>query len=74
MSDTSIRISQEAKQRLDLYKREGDSYEDVIRRLTERDKWTGFGTLSETETETKSGLDKMRAEMRSGMADDIEDH
>jgi len=72
MSDTSIRISIEAKQRLDLYKREGDSYEDVIRRLTERDKWAGFGTLSETETETKSGLDNMRAELQAGMEDDIE--
>jgi predicted CopG family antitoxin len=73
MSDTSIRVSEEAKHRLDLYKREGDSYEDVIMRLTDRDQWAGFGALSDSETDTKAGLDKIRAEMQSGMVDDIED-
>lgn len=73
MSDTSIRVSEEAKHRLDLYKREGDSYEDVIMRLTDRDQWAGFGALSDSGTDTKAGLDKIRAEMRSGMVDDIED-
>ncbi len=69
MGDTSIRVSEEAKDRLDLYKREGESYEDVILRLTERDKWAGFGILSETERETRPGMNRMREQMRSRMAE-----
>jgi predicted CopG family antitoxin len=72
MGDTSIRVSEEAKDRLDLHKREGESYEDVILRLTERDKWAGFGILSDTGTATRDGLDRMRAELRQGTTDDIE--
>jgi predicted CopG family antitoxin len=73
MSDTTIRVSEEAKDRLDLYKREGESYEDVILRLTERDQWAGFGALSDTDRETRHGMDRMRETMRTGMADDIEE-
>lgn len=72
MADTSIRVSDEAKRRLDLFKREGDSYEDVIMRLTERDQWAGFGVLADTATETREGMDKMRNNLRSGMGEDIE--
>lgn len=72
MSDTSIRVSEEAKRRLDLYKREGESYEDVILRLTERDRWAGFGILTDTETDTRAGMAKMRDELRAGMAEDVE--
>ena len=72
MGDTSIRVSEEAKHRLDLYKREGESYEDVIMRLTARDKWAGFGVLSETETETRAGMKKVRRQLRGGMVEDIE--
>ena len=71
MGDTSIRVSTEAKERLDLLKREGESYEDVIMRLTESDKWVGFGALSETETDTRSGMERMREEMRDKMAEDV---
>jgi len=71
MGDTSIRVSEEAKHRLDLFKREGESYEDVILRLTDRDKWAGFGVLAETDGETRTGMAKMRKQMRTGMADDI---
>lgn len=72
MGDTSIRLSEEAKRRLDLYKKEGDSYEDVIMRLTERDQWAGFGVLSDTDTDTREGMDKIRDDLRNGMAEDIE--
>ena len=73
MSSTSIRLSKEAKARLDRFKREGESYEDVIMRLTERDKWAGFGVLSETDTDTRAGMNRMRKEMREGTTEDIED-
>lgn len=69
MSDTSIRVSTEAKRRLDLYKREGDSYEDVIMRLTERDKWAGFGAISDPDTQ--AGMEKIRREMGDTMTEDI---
>jgi predicted CopG family antitoxin len=72
MGDTSIRVSDEAKRRLDLYKRDDESYEDVILRLTERDKWAGFGVLSDTGTDTREGMEKMREEMREGTTADIE--
>ena len=72
MGSTSIRVSEEAKARLDRYKREGESYEDVIMRLTEGDRWAGFGALSETEGETRDGMVRMREEMRDGVSEDIE--
>lgn len=72
MGDTSIRVSEETKARLDLVKRAEESYEDVIRRLTERDKWAGFGVLSQTEA-TRTGLDRVREELRAGMTEDLED-
>lgn len=50
ISDTSIRVSEAAKERLQLHKREGESYDDVIMRLTERDPWAGFGALADTPT------------------------
>jgi len=73
MGDTSIRVADETKERLDLYKREGESYDDVIIRLTERDKWASFGLLSETDTETRDGLNRIRKEMRTNVTADMSD-
>lgn len=73
MGDTTIRLSDDAKERLRLAKREGESYDDVIMRLTARDKWAGFGALADGNRETRSGLAKMREELREGMNDDIEE-
>lgn len=62
MSSTTIRLSEETKHRLDALKREGESYEEVIRRLTERDRWETFGMVSETDPDTaRDGLDEIRA-------------
>jgi len=71
MSGTTIRLSEEAKARLTLLKREGESYEDVIMRLTETDKWAGFGALEGTGTRTSEGIERIRDEMESGLAEDI---
>jgi predicted CopG family antitoxin len=73
MGDTSIRLSEDAKARLDLYKRAGESYEDVILRLTERDPWAGFGALADTDGETRDGMAQIREEMRTGIAEDLDD-
>lgn len=73
MSDTSIRLSFEAKERLERHKRPGESYEDVILRLTGKDKWAGFGALSEAEGDLQEGMERVREEMRRGMDEDIEE-
>lgn len=72
MGTTSIRVSEDLKRRLNLYKREGESYEDVIRRLTERDKWAGFGALADVEPDSKSAMAEVRDVMREGMTDDVD--
>lgn len=71
MGDTSIRVSDEAKARLDRYKREGESYDDVIVRLTSTDRWAGFGVLAESEQSTREGMARMRDRMRAGTSADI---
>jgi len=47
MADKTIRVSEETWRDLRAQKAEGESFDDVIARLT-RDKWDGFGALSET--------------------------
>lgn len=72
MADTSIRVSHETKQRLELHKRDDESYDDVIRRLAESDKWAGFGVLGE-DSGVRSGMKQLREEMRSTTADRVEE-
>jgi len=68
---TTIRLSDEAKERLDLHKREGESYDDVIRRLTTRDKWNGFGIVDDDPEGVRQGLERIRDEANDAMIDDI---
>ena len=69
MADTTIRLSEEAKARLDRVERKGESYEDAIVRLTERDQWAGFGALSDTETDTREGIYRVYVWLREGDED-----
>ena len=69
MADTSIRLSEEAKARLDRFRRQGESYEDAVVRLTERDRWAGFGALADTETDTREGIYRLRVWLREGGED-----
>lgn len=73
MGDTSIRISDGAKRRLDLLKRDGESYDDVIRRLATRDKWAGFGVLEDDQEAFREAVRGVREETRRNMTDDIEE-
>ncbi|WP_121822998.1 antitoxin VapB family protein [Halostella salina] len=73
MADTTIRVSNETKERLAMLKREGESFEDVIVRLTADEKWTGFGALSDADGDPREGMERMRREMRDGVANDLED-
>lgn len=70
---TSIRLSEEAKSRLDLFKREDESYNDVIIRLTSTDKWAGFGIASSDPAVSREGLDEIRETMRGRMDRHIEE-
>lgn len=72
MGDTSIRLSSEAKQRLDVHKREGESYEDVILRLTESDKWAAFGIADSGAA--VEGMERIRDDSRSRGTDRIEEY
>lgn len=72
MGDTSIRLSNEAKQRLDVHKREGESYEDVILRLTEGDKWAAFGIADSSDA--VGGMERIREEARRRGTDRIDEY
>jgi len=48
MADKTIRISEENWRRLAELKEEGDSFDDVVTRLTTSDRWSGFGALDRT--------------------------
>jgi len=67
VTDTTIRVSKETKRQLELLKREGESYEDVIQRLAASDKWAGFGALADAEGSLREGTDAIRREMREQM-------
>lgn len=41
----TIRLSEENWRRLRDLKREGESFDDVVSRLTTGDRWSGFGAL-----------------------------
>ena len=73
MGDTSIRLSTEAKNRLDLFKKDNESYNDAIMRLTERDQWAGFGIAHGDPANARDGLDDIRQQMRSTIDDHGED-
>ncbi|ELY50192.1 MULTISPECIES: DUF7557 family protein [Natrialbaceae] len=70
---TSIRLSDEAKSRLDIFKREGESYDDVIFRLTSTDKWSGFGIASGDPEESREGMDEIRDGLRGRMDQHVEE-
>ncbi|XGI82701.1 antitoxin VapB family protein [Halorutilales archaeon Cl-col2-1] len=69
---TTIRVSEETKKRLEMEKRENESFDDVILRLTDRDKWQGFGAL-EGGKDSKEGMQKVREEFSEEMDRDVEE-
>lgn len=73
MTDTSIRLSDEAKAQLDLHKRPDESYNDVILRLTTGNKWTGFGIAAGDPAEAREGMAEIRERMRTDLAEDVEE-
>ncbi len=73
MPDTTIRVSEETKRRLELARREDESLEDVVRRLTGIDRWAGFGVLADESEETRTGVQEMREQMRDGMERDLDE-
>ncbi len=68
MPDTSIHVSEAARRRLDLFKQDDESYNDVIMRLTSRNKWAGFGIASNDPVHAREGLAAIRNDMRETMS------
>ena len=48
---------------------QGESDEDVTVWLTETEKWTGFGALDGTDTETSAGGEQSRDRVHGGFDD-----
>lgn len=61
MASKTIRISEENWERLHDLKRSDESFDDLVTRLTTRDKWRGFGALSDTGTAEE--MDEVRAQI-----------
>lgn len=70
--DTSIRLSRDAKERLDLHKRDDESYNDVILRLASTDRWAGFGVASGDPEAAREGMAELRDSMRESIDRDVE--
>lgn len=72
MGDTSIRVSRDAKARLDLHKRDDESYDEVILRLASTDRWAGFGVANSDPEAAREGMADLRESMRESMDRDID--
>ena len=49
MPERTIRISEETWRKLQAHKRDGESFDDVIRRVLTDDPLAGFGAMADTE-------------------------
>lgn len=65
MADKTIRVSEENWERLRDLKRPGESFNDLLGRLTANDKWDGFGALAET------GITDGMADARDQLEDEL---
>jgi predicted CopG family antitoxin len=65
MGGKTVRISEENWRRLQDLKREGESFDDVLTRLTTDDRWQGFGALAET------GISDGMAEAHDRLEDEL---
>lgn len=65
--DISIRVSRNAKDRLDLHKRDDESYDDVILRLASTNQWAGFGVAGGDPEVAREGVADLRDSLRESM-------
>lgn len=82
MGSKTISIKDDAYERLKAHKREGESFSDVVLRLTDRelDVWTGHGALAdraddlrESHREARQGLDEGFEETREYYDERVEE-
>lgn len=71
MASKNISLREEAYERLNALKREDESFSDVVLRLAESERWSGFGALADTDVQ--EGMEKAREETAEGMAASIEE-
>lgn len=69
MASKNISLREEAYERLNALKREDESFSDVVLRITESDRWSGFGALAETDIQ--EGMEQAREEATGGMESSI---
>jgi predicted CopG family antitoxin len=73
MGTTTIRLTDESKERLDSLKRKGESYDDVIQRLTSsEDELVSFGALSDVDGFVEN-VEQIGAEFNQAIDEDIEE-
>ncbi|MEF8801989.1 MAG: antitoxin VapB family protein [Halolamina sp.] len=71
MGTKNISLKEEAYERLRALKRENESFSDVVLRITESDRWSGFGALSETDIQ--EGMQQAKSELSTGMEESLEE-
>ena len=71
MSDKTIRVSEDTWKRLRDLKRPDESFDDLVTRLTTRDKWSGFGALADTGV--SDGMDDARDRLEAELRRDVEE-
>jgi hypothetical protein len=72
MSDTTVRVSADTRRRLELARREGESLDDVLRRLADRDRWLGFGALAAEDGRTGEGTRRCRRALLDAVEADLD--
>lgn len=71
MGSKNISLREDAYERLKARKREGESFTDVVNRLTEDDKWSGFGALSGSNV--REGMERAHNDLNEEMQRDIDE-
>lgn len=71
MSDKTIRVSEDNWKRLRNLKQPGESFDDLVTRLTTRDKWSGFGALSDSGI--ADGMDEAHDQLEAELRRDAEE-
>ena len=72
VSSKNISLREDAYERLAAQKREGESFDDVIERLTARDKWAGFGIAGGDAASAREGMAGIHESMRGEMERDVD--
>lgn len=71
MGSKNVSLRDEAYDRLASLKREGESFSDVVLRVTEDDKWRGFGALSDSGV--REGMERAHEDLNDAIGRNLEE-